>query len=106
MLLNPKPVTRLEFQSFDGDNGAHSLEALLFRTCSLGSTSLTYSAKITFEQTDDPVWRYRSAHFEALDVRPMVENLEEYGFNQGEARDITLLLDPRTVKLDRQALIG
>lgn len=106
MLLSPKPVMRMEFQSFDGDDGAHSLEALLFRTCSLGGTSLTYSAKITFEQTDDPIWKYRSAHFEALDIRPMVEDLEEYGFDQGEARGITLLLDPRTLKLDRQAQIG
>lgn len=103
MLLSPKPETRLEFQSFDGDYGARSLEGLVFRTCSLGGTSLTYSAKITFEQSDDPVWRYRSVQFEALDVRPMVEDLEEYGFDQGEARGITWLLDPRSLKLDRQA---
>jgi len=102
MLLNPKPVMRLEFQGLDGDDGARSLESLVFRTCSLGGTSLTYSAKITFEQTDDPVWRYRSVQFEALDVRPMVEDLEEYGFDQGEARGITWLLDPRSLKLDRQ----
>jgi hypothetical protein len=106
ILLSPKPVTRLEFPSFDGDDGAPTLEGLLFRTCSLGGTSLTYSAKITFERTDDPVWRYRSAHFEALDVRPMAEDLEEYGFDQGEARGITWLLDPRSLKLDRRAQIS
>lgn len=103
MLLSPKPQTRLEFQSFDGDDGARSLEGLVFRTCSLGGTSLSYCAKITFAQTDDLVWRYRSVQFEALDVRPMVEDLEEYGFDQGEARGITWLLDPRSLKLDRQA---
>ncbi|WP_407186950.1 hypothetical protein [Bradyrhizobium centrosematis] len=103
ILLNPEPVMRLEFQRFDGDEGARSLEGLLFRTCSLGGTSLTYSAKITFERTDDPVWGYRSMHFDPLDVRPMVEDLEEYGFDQGEARGITWLLAPRSLKFDRQA---
>ncbi|WP_407165943.1 hypothetical protein [Bradyrhizobium sp. ORS 111] len=103
ILLSPEPVMRLEFQRFDGDEGARSLEGLLFRTCSLGGTSLTYSAKITLKRTDDPVWGYRSAHFEALDVRPMVDDLEEYGFDQGEARGITWLLDPRSLKFDRQA---
>lgn len=103
MLLSPKPETRLEFQNFDGDDGARSFEGLVFRTCSLGGTSLTYSTKITFEQTDDPVWRYCSVLFEALDVRPMVEDLEEYGFDQGEARGITWLLDPHSMRLDQQA---
>jgi hypothetical protein len=106
MLVNPRPVMRLEFQKFDDNDGAQSLEALLFRTCSLAGSSLTYSAKITFEQTDDPVWRYRSAHFEAIDIRPMVDDLDEYGFDQGEAGGITLLLDPRSLKLDRQAKIS
>lgn len=105
MLLRPKPVARLEFQSFGGDDGARSLETLLFRTCSFAGTSLTYSAKITFEQTDDPVWRYRSATFEPIDVRSMVEDLEEYGFDQGEATGVGILLDPRSLRLDRQAQI-
>jgi hypothetical protein len=98
-------VARLEFQNFGGDD-ARSLETLLFRTCSLAGNSLTYSAKITFEQTDDPVWRYRSAIFEPIDVRPMVEDLEEYGFDQGEAMGIDILLDPRSLRLDRQVQIG
>jgi hypothetical protein len=103
MLLSPKPTVRLEFQSFDDDDRAHPLEALLFRTCSFGFASLTYSAKITFEHTNDPVWRYCSENFEALDVRPKVGDLEEYGFGQADARDITLLIDPRSLKLDREA---
>jgi hypothetical protein len=103
MLLNPKPVMRMEFQSFADDDRAGSLEVLLFRTCSLGSTSLTYCAKVVFEKSNDPVWRYRSASFEALDVRSKVDDLEEYGFDQGEAQGITLLLDPRSLKLDREA---
>ena len=106
MLLNPKPVMRLDFQSLADDDRADSLEVLLFRTCSLGSTSLSYCAKVVFEQSNDPVWRYRSANFEALDVRPKVEDLEEYGFDQGEARGITLLLDPRSLKLDQQTQIS
>ncbi|MDO9299051.1 hypothetical protein [Bradyrhizobium sp.] len=105
MLLSPKPVARLEFQSLADGNQAQSLEALLFRTCSLGGTSLTYSVRIIFEHTDDPVWRYRSARFEALDVRPKVVDLQEYGYDQGEAHGIALLLDPRSLTLDREARI-
>lgn len=106
MLLNPKPAVRMEFQSLANDDRAGSLDVLLFRTCSLGSTSLTYCAKVVFEQSNDPIWRYCSTNFEALDVRPVVEDLEEYGFDQGEARGITLLLDPRSLKLDRQVQIS
>jgi hypothetical protein len=102
MLLNPKPLAQLEFQSLPDGDQVDSLEALLFRTCSFGGTTLTYSAKITFEHTDDPVWSYRSARFEALDVRAEVVDLQEYGFNQGEAHRITLLLDPQSLKLGRE----
>lgn len=102
MLLNPTTSIRLEFKSFDGDNHPNPFEALLFRTCSFGGTSLTYSAKITFEHTSDPIWLYRSARFEALDVRPEVQDLDEYGFNQGEAREVNLLLDQRSLNLDRR----
>lgn len=100
MLLSPKPAMRMEFQSLANGDQAHPVEAILFRTCALGSASLTYSVKVTFEQSNDPVWRYRSATFKALDVRPKGEDLEEYGFDQGEAQGITLLLDPRNLKLD------
>ena len=106
MLLSPTPSMRLEFKCFEGDDRPDPLEVLLFRTCSFGGTSLTYCAKVTFESTDDPVWRYRSARFEALDVRPEVQDLDEYGFDQGEARGIPLLLNQRSLKLDRETQIS
>lgn len=103
VLLNPRPVMRLEFQNFDGDDHPNPIEALLFRSCSLGGASLTYCAKIGFERTNDPVWRYRSVSFVPLDVRAKVEDLEEYGFEQGEANGVALLLHPQSLKLDPQA---
>ncbi|MBH5371555.1 hypothetical protein [Bradyrhizobium glycinis] len=101
VLVNPKPVMRLE--NFDGDGRPGPIEALLFRSCSFGHASLTYCAKIGFEYTNDPIWRYRSKSYEPLDVRAKVEDLEEYGFEQGEGSGVALLLHPQSLKMDRQS---
>jgi hypothetical protein len=62
-------------------------DGALSRSCgSAQQAALRHRANITFERTDDPVWRCRSVQFGALDIRPMVEDLEAYGFDQGEAR--------------------
>jgi hypothetical protein len=63
---------------------------------------LTFSAKVLFEKTDDPEWRYRSIGFEALDVRPEVEDLDEYGAEQATASDLKLIIDPRNITLAPQ----
>jgi hypothetical protein len=55
--------------------------------------------KVFFEKADDPKWRYRSTGFEALDVRPKVDDLEEYGMDQAAASDLKLIIDPRNITL-------
>ncbi|MER9002555.1 hypothetical protein NKI15_02835 [Mesorhizobium sp. M0862] len=60
---------------------------------------MTYSAKVFFEKTSDPLWRYHSKHFEALDVRPGVDDLDEYGIDQAGAEKLTLVIDPKNVTI-------
>lgn len=66
-LLKPQSEARFEFQTLEIE---YSLppEGLHFNSTSLVDTSLTFSAKVFFNMTDDPEWRYRSTGFKALDV--------------------------------------
>lgn len=97
ILLNPTPVARFEFQSLMIDETSCPPEGLYFNSTSFADTSITYSARVFFEKTNDPTWRYRSTRFEALDVRPKVDDHEEYGFDQATACDLTLIIDPRNI---------
>ncbi len=99
ILLNPRSQAHFEFQTLEIEEPSAPPEGLYFNSTSFAGTSLTYSAKVFLEKTDDPEWRYRSTDFEALDVRPKVEDLEEYGMDQAIAYDLKLLIDPRKITL-------
>lgn len=99
ILLNPKSQARFEFQTLDIEEASSPPEGLYFNSSSFADTSITFSAKVFFERSDDPEWKYRSTRFEALDVRPEVDDLEEYGMDQATAFDLKLLIDPRNMTL-------
>ncbi|WCE03850.1 hypothetical protein [Pseudoxanthomonas sp. JBR18] len=99
ILLNPKSQTRFEFQTLEIEERSWPPEGLYFNNSVFADTSITFSAKVFFEKSDDPEWQYRSTHFEALDVRPKVDDLEEYGMDQATACDLKLLIDPRNMTL-------
>lgn len=41
--------------------------------------------------------RYRSVRFEALDVRPKVDDLDAYGFDQAASHNIKVIIHPRNL---------
>ena len=102
MLLKPKSLALFEFQHLEVEESLPLPSGLYFNSTSFADTSLTFSAKVLFEKTDDPEWRYRSIGFEALDVRPEVEDLDEYGAEQATASDLKLIIDPRNITLAPQ----
>jgi hypothetical protein len=99
ILLNPISAARFEFATLEIEEPSSLPEGLYFNNSSFAETSITFSAKVFFEKTDDPEWRYRSRRFEALDVRPKVEDLEEYGMDQAAGSDLKLIIDPRNITL-------
>ena len=99
ILLNPKSQTRFEFQTLDIEEPSSPPEGLYFNSSSFADASITFSAKVFFEQSDDPEWQYRSIRFEARDVRPKVDDLDEYGMDQATACDLKLVIDPRNMTL-------
>ncbi len=99
ILLNPHPEARFEFQSLDVEERAPPPVGLYFNSISFAGTSISFSAKVFFEETDDVEWRYRSTRFEALDVRPIVEDLEEYGLDQAGVAEVKLIIDPRNITM-------
>lgn len=102
ILLKPKSLARFEFQNLETEESLHLPSGLYFNSTSFADTSITFSAKVLFEKTDDPEWRYRSIGFEALDVRPKVDDLDEYGAEQATASDLKLIIDPRNITLAPQ----
>ncbi|WP_236178571.1 hypothetical protein [Pseudomonas sputi] len=98
ILLNPQPEARFEFQSLGTEEAFPPSEGLYFNIASFVDTSIAFSAKVFFVKTEDPDWQYRSRRFEALDVRPKVDDLEEYGFDQATASGLKLVIDPRNIK--------
>jgi hypothetical protein len=97
ILLNARAEARFEFQTLEIEESSPPPEGLYFNSASFADTSITFSAKVFFEKTDDPEWQYRSTGFKALDVRPKVDDLEEYGMDQATASDIKLIIDPRNI---------
>jgi hypothetical protein len=105
ILLNPKPLARFEFQSLSiDDEPSDAVDGLYFNSCSFAGVELTYSAKITFQRTNDPIWRYRSTGFEALDVRPKVEDDDEYGLDQAAAHGLVFVIHPKTMTMIHEPL--
>jgi hypothetical protein len=104
ILLNPKPLARFEFDTLGTDQPLDSLEGLYFNSCSFADVSLTYSAKVLFERTSDRPGQYRSIRFQALDVRPKVEDLEEYGLDQAEANSLSLIINPNNLTMSHEPL--
>ncbi|RVO82350.1 hypothetical protein [Sinorhizobium medicae] len=97
ILLNPTSEARFEFQTLEIEESSPLPEGLYFNSTSFANISITFSAKVFFERTSDPDWQYRSTRFEALDVRPKVDDLEEYGMDQATASDLKLIVDPRNI---------
>lgn len=99
LLLNPQPEARFEFQSIEIEEVFPHAEGLYFNIASFADTSIAFSTKVFLVKTDDPDWQYRSTRFEALDVRPKVDDLEEYGFGQANASGVKLVINPRNITM-------
>ena len=98
ILLKSRPLARFEFQNLEIED-LWPLEGLYFNSTSFADTSITFSARVFFEKAVDPEYGYRSTGFEAIDVRPKVDNLEEYGLDQAAACDLKLLINPKNITL-------
>ncbi|MER2537478.1 MAG: hypothetical protein ABTQ31_20200 [Rhizobiaceae bacterium] len=99
ILLNPRSEARFEFQSLEIKETTAPPEGLYFNSVAFAETSITFSAKVFFTKTEDPDWQYRSTHFEAVDVRRKVDDLEEYAADQAAVFDLKLLIDPRNITM-------
>jgi len=47
--------------------------------------------------------RYRSIGFQPLDVRPKVEDQDEYGVDQAATHELTLLIHPNNMTMSHEA---
>jgi hypothetical protein len=99
ILLNAQSEARFEMQSFGIEETSPTPEGLYFNSASFAGSSITFSAKVFFTNTEDSDWEYRSTRFEALDVRRKVDDLEEYGADQATLSGLKLLIDPRNITM-------
>ena len=86
-----------EFQNLSDDLTDSEVPALYFNEAKLADAGISYSARVTLRRTNDPLWRYRSTTVEALDVRPLVDDLEAYGMEQARSNALRIVINPRNL---------
>lgn len=86
-----------EFQNLSNELTDPEVVALYFNEAKLADAAISYSARVTLRRTNDPLWRYRSTTIEALDVRPLVNDLEAYGMGQAESNALRIVINPRNL---------
>lgn len=97
IMTNSKPLVRIEVQDLGDREVSDPIEGLYFNSCTFADVSLTYSAKVLFERADSETWRYHSASFQPLDVRPKVEDLDQHGIDQAESCGLNLIIHPNNI---------
>jgi hypothetical protein len=98
MLRGCSRDTYFELPGLPTDNPREtSLQALYFNSATLADAAITFSAKVIFQRTSDQEWQYRSGSVEPLDVRPAVEDLDEYGSEQADTGGFKYVIDPRNI---------
>lgn len=92
LLLNPEPVAFFEFDQLDEVGDSSSVKAIFFNSCTLANVAISYAVEVLLTATEDG--HYRSSAFTAIDVRPAVSDLHDYGMEQAHIRGIRILIDP------------
>lgn len=83
-----------------------TFEALYFNSATLADAAITFSARVTLHRTSDEKWRYRSGIVEPLDVRPAVEDLDEYGGEQAVSHGFKYVISPRNITFTPRSVRG
>ncbi|MFL6605751.1 MAG: hypothetical protein ACJ8R9_31115 [Steroidobacteraceae bacterium] len=100
VMVNPASTCYFEFQTLGESNlGGSTVHALYFNSGKLADAAVSYCAKVTFQRTTDSVWQYRSTAFEPLDVRPVIEDMEEYAAEKAASHGLKVIIDPANLTL-------
>lgn len=86
-----------EFQNLSDDLTDSEVVALYFNEAKLADAGISYSARVALRRTNDPLWQYRSTTIEALDVRPLVDDLGAYGMEQARSNALRIVINPRNL---------
>ncbi|MCO8019431.1 hypothetical protein NI456_11240 [Brevundimonas diminuta] len=106
ILMNPKPIARLEFDVIDGAEGEGSLDALYFNTATFAGASIAYAVKVTLARSGVNADGFASIAFELVDIRPAVKDLKSYGYEQAAEHQLIVVIDPDNVELVEASTIS
>lgn len=97
MMFNQQSAARFEFDSIDTVPGERRLEAIYFNTVEFAGCGITLATKVILERNGNGSNGFRSTHFELLDLRPAVIDLDTYGADMASLHGVQIVIDPRNV---------
>lgn len=106
IVCNPRPIATLEFDAIEGLDLQAGADALFFNTLAFGGASFTFAVKVRLIRPDPESARFVSSHFELLDIRAAVADLEAYAAEQADANDLSIVIDPRNITDMSEGLMG
>ncbi|WP_340318051.1 hypothetical protein [Rhizorhabdus argentea] len=106
ILCNPHPIAKLEFDAIEGLGLQSGVDALFFNTLAFGGASFTFAVKVGLIRPDAKSSRFVSSHFELLDIRAAVPDLEAYAAEQANAHDLNIVIDPSNITDTSEGLMG
>lgn len=103
MLLNPTPITRLEFHGIEDVGAAEPLEALIFGTCRISDAAVSYSAKVTLQPIGETPGDYRSSAFTILHLQPAVDDEVAHSEEQCARHGLRISINQKHLQLEHPA---
>lgn len=73
------------------------VDAVYINTATMAGASISYGVQITLEPNEATPGEYRSTRFQALDVRPAVPDLQDYGEDLADKHDLKIVINPDNV---------
>jgi hypothetical protein len=104
ILIDRKSTAYFEFGHLGGAVGSDDVDVLYFNSCKLADAAISYSVRVTLTATTTGDERtYRSTAFTMLDVRPAVDDLDEYGKGQAVDHGLDIVIHPGNVTIAETA---
>jgi hypothetical protein len=85
------------FDRKDIGQPVNPVDAIYINTATMAGASVSYGVKITLEPNEASPGEYRSTRFHALDVRPAVPDLQDYGEDLADEHDLKIVINPANV---------
>jgi hypothetical protein len=91
------PRASFAFNREDLGDPTDAVRAIYIDTAALGGAAISFGFKVTLEPSQDAPGEYRSTHFQPVDVRPAVPDLQDYAEDLVDEHGLKIIIHPANV---------